>query len=190
MFLYEEAIYEIKPRKALQMNYSIRQLNEKDAQAFQCLRRDIVQGSEVPIMGLSHDEELGRSIDGVREQLSLPTPCAAFGAFVEAELIGNAGIAWTSSFPSSRHKATLWGVFVHPKTRNGGIGRALTLRAVEHAFANNARRVNCQVFVPNLEAVTLYKSLGFVVCGTEPEAVYLNGKYYDGLYMTLYQSAA
>lgn len=171
------------------MQYTIRQLSETDAQAFQQLRRDVTQDNPLP-MGLSLDEELGRPIDGFRQQLSFPAPNAAFGAFVEDNLIGTAAVAWPSKFPSSRHKTNLWGVFVHPRSRRGGIGRALTLRAVEHAFENNVRRVNLQVFVPNPEAVALYESLGFVVCGTEPEAVCLAGKYYDGLYMSLLRSDA
>ncbi len=171
------------------MHYSIRQLSESDAQAFQRLRRDVTQDNPLP-MGLSLDEELGRPIDGYRQQLSFPAPNAAFGGFVEDDLIGTAAVAWPSKFPSSRHKTNLWGVFVHPGSRRSGIGRALTLRAVEHAFENKVRRVNLQVYVPNPEAVALYKSLGFVVCGTEPEAVCLGGKYYDGLYMSLVRISA
>lgn len=171
------------------MHYSIRQLKGTDAQAFQRLRRDVTQDNPVP-MGLSLDEELGRPIEGFRQQLSFPAPNAAFGAFVEDELVGTAAVAWPSKFPSSRHKTNLWGVFVHPGCRRGGIGRDLTMRAVEHAFENKVRRVNLQVYVPNPEAVALYKSLGFVVCGIEPEAVCLDGVYYDGVYMSLLQGVA
>ena len=39
--------------------------------------------------------------------------------------------------------------------------------------------------MPNEPALGLYKSIGFVEYGVEPEAVYLDGQYHDGVYMTL-----
>ncbi len=171
------------------MRYSIRQLTEADAEAFQQLRRAVTEHNPIP-MGLSMEEELGRSIEGFRQQLSYPEPNAAFGAFVGDELVGTAAVAWPSKFPSSRHKTNLWGVFVHPRVRRSGIGRAVTSRAVDHASQAGVRRVNLLVYVPNPEAVSLYKSLGFDECGMEPEAVCLGGKYYDGLYMSRLRSTA
>ena len=58
------------------------------------------------------------------------------------------------------------------------------------AFSNGVHRVNLQVYVPNEPALELYKSIGFVECGAEPEAVYLDGQYYDGIHMTLVKKQA
>ncbi len=136
-------------------------------------------------MGLTLEEELTRPMSGFRDQLSYPEPNAAFGAFLAGTLVGSAAVAWPSKFSSSRHKTNLWGVFVSPAHRGKGFGRVLVSVAVDHAFGNGVRRVNLQVFVPNLEAVQLYKSMGFVEYGREPEAVYLNGSYHDGIHMSL-----
>ncbi|MEO7940725.1 MAG: GNAT family N-acetyltransferase, partial [Burkholderiaceae bacterium] len=103
------------------MRYTIGQLTEADAEAFQQLRRAVTEDNPIP-MGLSMEEELGRSIDGFRQQLSYPDPNAAFGAFVGDELVGTAAVAWPSKFASSRHKTNLWGVFVHARARRNGIG--------------------------------------------------------------------
>jgi len=162
----------------------IRRLNEADAERFAALRREVTADNPVP-MGLSLEEELGRPIEGFRAQLSYPEPNAAFGAFLENELVGSAAVAWPSKFPSSRHKVNLWGVFVAPRARGRGTGRALVQSAVAHAFGNGVRRVNLLVYVPNEPAVNLYRSLGFEPCGTEPEAICLSGSYYDGVHMSL-----
>jgi RimJ/RimL family protein N-acetyltransferase len=136
-------------------------------------------------MGLTLEEELARPLQGFKDQLSYPDPNTAFGAFLGEALVGTAAVAWPSKLASSRHKTNLWGVFVWPQVRGNGFGRAVVCKAIDHAFANGARRINLQVFVPNPEALALYLSLGFVEYGREPEAVCLAGVYYDGLQMSL-----
>jgi ribosomal protein S18 acetylase RimI-like enzyme len=175
--------------KSLPSDLEIRRLNGTDAEAFQVLRRELTTDNPVP-MGLTLDEEMARTLEGFRDQLSYPEPNAAFGAFVSGSLVGTAAVAWPSKLLSSRHKTNLWGVFVSPRCRRRGLGRALVLRAVGHAFENGVRRVNLQVYVPNTEAVSLYASLGFVQCGFEPEAVCLHGVYHDGIYMSLQRNEA
>ena len=170
-------------------DFHLRKLNASDAEAFSALRREITAENPVP-MGLTLDEELARPIQGFRDQLSYPDPNAAFGAFLDGKLVGSAAVAWPSKFASSRHKVTLWGVFVAPGCRRLGIGKAVVSTAVEHAFANGVRRVNLQVFVPNPEALQLYLPMGFTECGREPEAVCLHGTYYDGVYMSLARNEA
>jgi ribosomal protein S18 acetylase RimI-like enzyme len=166
----------------------IRQLVASDAEAFSALRREVTADNPVP-MGLTLEEELIRSMEGFREQLSFPEPNAAFGAFVVSELVGSAAVAWTSKFASSRHKVTLWGTFVSPRNRRRGLARALVVKAIAHAKANRVRRINLTVFVPNEPAVQLYRSLGFVVCGAEPEAVRISETFYDGQFMSLLLNA-
>jgi hypothetical protein len=41
------------------------------------------------------------------------------------------------------------------------------------------------VYMPNEVAISLYRSLGFVEFGTEPEAIQLAGSYFDGMHMSL-----
>jgi ribosomal protein S18 acetylase RimI-like enzyme len=163
---------------------TIRQLVAADAEAFSALRKEVTADNPVP-MGLTLDEELTRPLEGFREQLSFPEPNAAFGAFVGSELAGTAAIAWTSKFASSRHKVTLWGTFVSPRYRRRGLARALVAKAIAHAQANRVRRVNLTVYVPNEPALQLYRSLGFVACGVEPEAVRIGETFHDGQLMSL-----
>lgn len=187
--LFNRVIFLLLPMSQFLEELEIRQLRGLDAEAFQQLRREVTAANPGP-MGLTLEEESARKIDGFREQLSYPAPNAAFGAFLAGRLIASAAVAWPSKLASSRHKTNLWGVFVSTAHRRKGIGRALVNRAIEHAFEFGARRVNLQVFVPNEEAVSLYRSFGFVECGFEPESVCLGNVYHDGVYMSLLRPAS
>ncbi|MBI3101726.1 MAG: GNAT family N-acetyltransferase [Burkholderiales bacterium] len=161
-----------------------RRLGPEDAQAFSVLRREVTQDNPVP-MGLSYEEELTRTLDSFRAQLSAPLPSAVFGGFVGGELAATAAVTRVGQFPSSHHKMVMWGVFTSPRHRRKGLSGAVVEVAIRHAFNNGANRVNLQVYVPNTAAIALYQKIGFTEFGTEPEAVYLDGCYYDGVHMSL-----
>jgi len=163
---------------------NIRVINADDAGAFSTLRQEVTRENPVQ-MGLTYEEELTRSLDDFRSQLSFTHPNAMFGCFVEGELVATAAVGYTSKFPSSRHKMVMWGVFTSPRYRRQGLSRRVVEQAIQHAFGNGVHRVNLQVYLPNEPAINLYKSIGFVQYGIEPEAVYMNGQYHDGVHMTL-----
>jgi len=163
---------------------NIRCISADDAEAFSGLRREVTRENPVP-MGLTYKEELTRTMDSFRAQLSFTHPNVMFGSFIEGELAATAAVGYTSKFPSSRHKMAMWGVFTSPRYRRQGLSRQVVEAAVEHAFSNGVSRINLQVYVPNEPAVTLYKSIGFVEYGVEPGAVYINNQYHDGIHMTL-----
>lgn len=165
------------------MDFQIRRLGADDAETFSKLRRELTADNPIP-MGLTMEEELARPLQGFRDQLSYPEPNAAFGAFIGGELVASAAVAWPSKLPSSRHKTTLWGVFVSPRFRRQGIGRIVVQRAIAHADLAGVRRINLTVYVPNPAAVKLYESLQFEHCGVEPEAIRIDGAYYDGCQMS------
>ena len=168
---------------------NIRSIGSGDAEAFSVLRREVTRENPVQ-MGLSYEEELGRTIDSFREQLCFSHPNTMVGCFMEEQLVSTAAVGYTSQFPSSRHKMVMWGVFTSPRYRRRGISRRVVESAVQHAFGNGVHRINLQVYVPNEPALGLYKSIGFVEYGVEPEALYLDGKFYDGVHMTLVQKQA
>lgn len=162
----------------------IRCINADDAMAFSSLRREVTRENPVG-MGLTYEEELTRTLEDFRAQLSFKHPNAMFGAFTESELVATAAVGFTSKFQSSRHKMLMWGVFTSPRYHRQGLSRELVEIAIQHACGNGVHRVNLQVFVPNEPAIALYKSVGFVEYGVEPEAVFINNQYHDGIHMTL-----
>jgi len=162
----------------------VRRLASEDAEAFSQLRRELVSDNPLP-MGLTFEEELSRPLEGFRKQLSSPEPNAVFGVMVSDELVATAAVSRVSSFPSSGHKMLMWGVFTSPRFRRRGLSRLVVAHAIRHAFDSGALRINLLAYVPNEAAIALYRTLGFVEFGTEPEAVYLNGQYFDGVHMSL-----
>ncbi len=166
---------------------NIRCIGADDAEAFSALRREVTLENPIS-MGLTYEEELTRTLDGFRAQLSFSHPNAMFGSFVEGELAATAAVGYTSKFPSSRHKMLMWGVFTSPRYRRRGLSRQVVETAIRHALSNGIHRVNLQVYVPNEAAIALYKSIGFVQYGVESEAVYINGQFHDGVHMTLVQA--
>jgi ribosomal protein S18 acetylase RimI-like enzyme len=175
--------FEIGDAKMTSATHAIRQLMPTDADAFSALRRRVTADNPLP-MGLTLAEEQSRTLEGFRQQLGAAAPNAAFGVFLDSELVGCSAVAWTSSFASSRHKVVLWGTFVSPSLRQQGFGKAAVRRALEHAKQNGARRANLTVYLPNPQAVSLYQSFGFKTYGIEPEAVQLEGIYRDGQLMS------
>ena len=161
----------------------VRVLSADDAQAFSNLRREVVAVDPVGL-GLSQDEELTRTLAGFQAQLAQPAPGAVFGAFIGGELVATAAVSRVNPFASSQHKMVMWGVFTSPRFRRLVLGRQLVATALAHAAAAGVRRVNLLVYVPNAPALALYRSLGFEPTGTEPEAVRLDRRMYDGLHMT------
>jgi ribosomal protein S18 acetylase RimI-like enzyme len=162
----------------------IRALDAADAQAFSALRREVTASHSVQ-MGISLDEERKRSIESFRTQLSMALPNAVFGAFVDGRLAGTAAVSRFSPFAAAAHKMTMWAVFTSPAHQRRGIARQVVEHAIRHAFDSGIRRINLTVYLPNDPALHLYRSLGFVECGREPEAVQLEGRYYHGVQMTL-----
>ncbi len=162
-------------------------ISANDAEAFSALRREVTRENPIA-MGLTYEEELTRTLDGFQAQLSFSQPNIMFGSFIEGELVATAAVGLTSRFPSSRHKMLMWGVFTSPRYRRRGLSRQVVESAIQHAFSNGVHRINLQVYVPNEPAIALYKSVGFVECGVEPEAIYINDRYHDGVHMTLVEA--
>lgn len=93
-----------------------------------------------------------------------------FGAFADARLVGVAGLRF-HRWERTRHKATLFGLFVLPQLRGRGIARRLVEAVLEQAHATPGTRVvQLTVTQPNVPALRLYESCGFRPFGTEPFA--------------------
>ena len=105
------------------------------------------------------------------------------GAWVGGELAGVAGLSFETR-ERSRHKATLFGMYVPQQHRQRGLGRQLV-----HAVLAEARQrpdtllVQLTVTAGNAAAQSLYTACGFVPFGTEPYAVQLGAGYVAKVHM-------
>jgi RimJ/RimL family protein N-acetyltransferase len=73
------------------------------------------------------------------------------------------------------------GVGLLPDFRGKGIGRKLMGQTIDAAFAFGLTRIELTVREENVNAIALYKSLGFEIEGLHRNAVRIEGQY-ENLY--------
>lgn len=109
----------------------------------------------------------------------------AFGATEGEQLAGVVALEFSAK-PKTQHKALVVGMYVMPAWRRRGVGRDLMRSAISFATVKgNIAVVQLEVTESNLQAVTLYQSLGFQPFGVEPMAVLTPGGYRSKLHMWL-----
>jgi len=103
------------------------------------------------------------------------------GAFRGSELVGIAGFAIQQG-QKRAHKGLLWGMYVRPDARTGGIGRQL-IEAILDVARRHVELIQLTVVRDNARARRLYASLGFVDYGLERNALKQDGRTYDEVLM-------
>jgi len=158
----------------------IRQLDPHDAAAYQALRLRALQDSPTSFSS-SYAQEANRSI---AEIIPRVTPAAdgsrcVFGAFDDGRLVGMLAFIRPTSAKLA-HGAELAGMYVAPECRRRGFGRALLDALIAHARGlGGVRQLKLGVNAGNESARSVYRSAGFVRFGIEPEALQIDGIYYD-----------
>ena len=113
-----------------------------------------------------------------------------FGAFRDGALVGIAGVSREAARKLS-HKAVLWGVYVAPEQRRGGVARTLVMHALAHACAlPGVRQVNLSVNAANAPAIALYRAAGFREYGIERGYLQVDGVLHDEIHMAAYAPPA
>lgn len=157
----------------------------KDLLAFKTIR---IEGAlDAPESFRSSPDEMARkTAEDFENQLSGYIKGDFFvGAFIEDSLIGVAAL-YHEQYEKLAHKGDIGSVYVTPEYRNKGIANQLLTEIIKLAkHAGNIKHINLSVITSNEPAIKLYKGLGFVVYGTEPNIVNLDGKYYDEYLMQL-----
>jgi len=124
--------------------------------------------------GASYDEEINNSEQKWREFLRKND---VLGAFDDAKLVATAGFSQLI-MTKMKHRGILFSVYTTPNHRKKGLSRSLTKKVIEHATSIVEQlHLNCVTIY--LAALAFYESLGFETYGTEPNALYVNGIYYD-----------
>ncbi|WP_343547065.1 GNAT family protein [Ralstonia sp.] len=162
---------------------AIRPLIVEDAAAFKALRLKAIEDSPTAIWP-THDEESGRTLEETRNRIRATEHQIVFGAFAGPELIGIAGLR-REPLAQVAHKAVLWGVFVDPAHRRGGIAARLLDAAIAHARAARVLQIHLCVNAENPRAQTLYRNAGFETFGVERRAMRVGDRFYDEEHMAL-----
>jgi ribosomal protein S18 acetylase RimI-like enzyme len=164
----------------------IRPLSADDAAAYREVRLRGLR-EDPTAFGSSYAEERERSLEEVVDRIAPPREVGRFslGAFVDRKLVGVLGLGGDRR-AKTRHCAEIWGMYVLPEHRQKGIGRALMVEAITHARSlDGVRQIKLTVTATNTAARELYRSMGFICFGTEPDALFIEDRFYDEEYYLL-----
>jgi RimJ/RimL family protein N-acetyltransferase len=162
----------------------IRESSPLYAPRYRELRLEALQDSPIAFSA-DYQQNLNRPSKYWQDRLTMqPDEATIFFAEYEDRLIGMTGIERSNS-PKTRHSAWIWGVYVSPKWRGQRIADELIYSCFEWA---NPRRIviaKLGVAAVNQSAIKCYERCGFKSYGTEPRAVFYQGKYYDEYLMSI-----
>lgn len=163
----------------------VRLLNQSDAASWQALRLRALR-DHPEAFASSYEDEVSTPIDDIAERIKTSLPdIAYFGAFVNDDLIGQAGLFRPLRL-KARHRTALWGMYVAPESRGKGAGDAMMQAAVDYALKQpDLEEIELAVTVGNEAARRLYARFGFVKWGTEPRYLKIAGTFYDLDWMIL-----
>ena len=160
----------------------IRRLDPSDAAAFQALRLAALRDCP-SAFGSSYEEECGTPLATIEARLAPDSGRNIFGAFEGTALGGIVGVGREDG-RKMRHKAFIRAMYVLPGLRGKGAGRQLFEHALAFAAAmDGVRQVILSVTADNSAALALYESRGFEVYGREPNAMSVDGAFFDSIEM-------
>jgi ribosomal protein S18 acetylase RimI-like enzyme len=159
----------------------IRNLEPKDALDFKNLRIFAMQDSP-RAFGSSVQDEENRTLEQIETMFS-STVSFGLGVFDHQKLIGLARCECSQRI-KTKHKADIYGVYIHPDYRGQGLAR----RLLEQLIAKAKGIVGLETLLlavseHNAPARALYQSLGFLEWGKEPDAMRHAGERLTEIYM-------
>lgn len=161
---------------------TIRRLTPADVDAYRELRLLALRTSPTAF-GSSYEEEAALRRTAFSSRLDGGAGLQLFGAFASDVLVGMVGLGRLTG-RKERHRAEVRSMFVRPEARGLGVGRRLLAHALRVADGmEGLRHVTLTVTAGNDTARRLYESHGFTVYGQVPEALFVDGAYYDDVLM-------
>ena len=155
----------------------IRRLTPEDAELYRSIRLEALRVNP-EAFGSTFEIESTQPLPWFAERIG---SCEVFGAFVNHELVGTAGLLRHKG-RKEEHKTYLWGMYVRATVRGSGVGRLLVETLIEYA-RGQVELIQLAVVSNNDQARRLYTSLGFVEYGIERKSLKHDGQYFDEILM-------
>jgi RimJ/RimL family protein N-acetyltransferase len=162
----------------------IREARPADAIRFRELRLEALQDSPIAFTA-DYQKNLYQPARYWEDLLTMQADeSTIFLAEHENRLVGMTGIARGSS-PKTRHGARIWGVYVSPEWRGMHIAEEMIQSCFQWARKRKVLVAKLGVVAVNQSAIKCYERCGFKTYGTEPGAVFYEGKLYDEYLMSV-----
>jgi len=156
----------------------IREASPADAIPFRELRLGALLDSPIAFSA-DYQKTLDHPPNYWEEMLTMHAEEATiFLAEHETNLIGMTGFARGGS-PKTRHSAWVWGVYVKPEWRGLHVAEELIQSCFTWAKSRKIVIAKLGVAAVNEPAIHCYERCGFTTYGTEPQAAFYDGTYYD-----------
>jgi RimJ/RimL family protein N-acetyltransferase len=178
-----ETAFPTEPLPAAPHAPVIRRLGIADSQPYRAFR---LRGlHEYPdSFTSSFEQEDARPVAYTDARLDPAGAEKVWGAFVDGEMVGMIGLT-PETRCKSRHKATLFGMFVAPEHAGRGLGHALVNVVLQAARSLGIELIVLTVTDTNKPAISLYEKVGFIRFGTEPDAIRVDGVSFAKIHMYL-----
>ncbi len=163
---------------------TIRPGAEEDAPAYRDLRLEALH-NHPEAFSSDYEAGLAKPMSYWTKRLRFNDPdngAMLYFAAHDELLIGMCGITHTDA-PKQKHSAYIVSMYVRPEWRGLRIAEELISTCLEWGRAQEIRIVKLGVTTTNTPAIRCYARCGFQVYGTEPQAIYVDGVFYDELLM-------
>jgi GNAT superfamily N-acetyltransferase len=164
------------------MELNIRRLRAEDAASLVSLRREALEADPLAFGASPEDDHF--SLEAARSSLADHQEQAVFGSLEDNDLTGMVGVIRASKV-KQRHTGMVWGMYVTPRARHKGVGRALLEAAIQHARDWGLEQLQLGVTEAAPIAKRLYETAGFRSWGREPRALHWNGRFVDEHHLVL-----
>lgn len=158
----------------------VRRLFPDDFEIWKEIRLEGVKNHPTSFGG-SFEEESLRSDEKWRSSLLASN---IFGAFIQEKIVGCLGY-YICDGQKMKHRANVFGMYIRPEARGKGVGKILLSHVHDHA-KHSVMQLHLTVLTTNFAAINLYLKCGFVIYGTEPRSLKVDGTFYDEYMMVMY----
>lgn len=148
----------------------IRALRESDIGDYLALRAEALLDDPLAFTS-SPEDDTSSTHEAMRPQLQRPSDWVLFIAVANERLVGSVGMV-RRYHRKAAHKMNVWGMYVTPSHRGHGIAAALLDAAIAYARdLGDVSHLELGVSSSASAAQRLYERAGFVVWGSEPDAL-------------------
>ena len=163
---------------------TIRLGREEDAAAYRELRLEALR-NHPEAFSSDYETALAKPMSYWTKRLRFDDPdngAMLYFAAHDGLLIGMCGITHTDA-PKQKHSAYIVSMYIRPEWRGLRIAEELINTCLDWGRTQGIKVVKLGVTTTDAPAIRCYARCGFQVYGTEPQAICVDGVYYDELLM-------